>query len=345
MYPETEGWGIVRRKFITGGAVVFLGSIAGCNSLGGSKHQAPAPPVEYVPESASLVVAVDMTVAPSDQARRLVEAYADDGNPTFFEKFETRTGLDVERTRLVVGFSEQANPPRTVFVVDAGYDETAAVSAIETAQETAYERTDAESGVVYRPTDGDSDVIGTAAPGQFVYGTEAEVLAALAVFDGSAPAVGDSFTSLLGTVATGVDEPDNQTITDADDSAYTDAGSKDYLAAATDRPRAYLPDEDSEKIPTGVSLDLYEKVEAAGATSYVLDGEVGVEVELRAPSKVVAGEVEDFSGTLLTFAQSRIGNQTVANELGRVSVGREKTLVTLEYQSDVEGAAVLVDWL
>jgi hypothetical protein len=118
-----------------------------------------------------------------------------------------------------------------------------------------------------------------------------------------------------------------------------------YVSGATDTLPAYLPETDGERIPRGVSFDLYEKVETAGATYFVVGGEVGVEIELRAPGTDVAKEIEDFTATLATFAEARIENRTVAEEFGKVEVSREEVVVTVVYRSDVEGAAALADWL
>lgn len=345
MNPAPRGITLPRRRLLAGGVGAVLGSLAGCNSVLDDDRPAPEEPLEYVPASASLVVDVDMAVTESAETRRLVAAASDEGEPTLFEKFEGRTGLAPDRTREVVGFSDEPRPPRTPFIVDTDYDESAAVDAIESAHDTEYEQSDLEVGTMYVPTSGESDAIGVAAREQYVYGTSAEVETALAVFAGEEPALDGPLEGAVADVSGAGEQPTQGTGTGGTATAESADSRTEYVSGATDQPLAYLPDEDDERIPAGVSFDLYEKVETAGATYFVADGEIGIEIELRAPGEDVAGDVADFTRTLVTFAEAKLENRTVAREFGRVEVSREGVVVTVVYRSDVAGAAALVGWL
>lgn len=340
-----EDGGLCRRRLMTGGAVMVLGCLAGCSSFRGSIRAPPEEPIEYVPASASLVIDVDMAVTESAETRRLVEAAADEGAPTLFEKFESRTGLALARTREVVGFSAAPRPPRTPFIVDAEYDEAAAVGAIESAHGTEYEQSDLDVGTMYVPASGEAEALGVAAREQYVYGTESEVETALRVFAGEASALDGPLRDAVADVSAAGEQAGQGTGTGGTATAEAAEARTEYVSGATDQPLAYLPDEDDERIPAGVSFDLYEKVETAGATYFVADGEIGIEIELRTPGEAVAGDVADFTRTLATFAEAKLENRTVAREFGKVDVSQDDVMVTVVYRSDVEGAAALVGWL
>lgn len=344
MNPDSCGPMLPRRTLLAGCGVAIMASTAGCGAIGGNERADPDEPIAYVPATASLVVDVDMAVAANEESRRLVEAYAEADTQTLFEQFESQTGLDIDRTREVVVFAADPGPGKAPLVVDAEYEASAAVDAIESSTGTDYEEVDHETGTVYRPAADTDDAVamGFVARNQFVYGDESSVRTALDVFDGTTDQLGGPLMAALqaaGMEALGPGTPDTTEQDDSDDDRT------DYVVAGTDQPRAYLPDENSENVPQGVSFDIYETVETATAAYFVADGQIGVDIVLRVPSEDGAGDIEDFTASLLTFAESRLENRTVAQEFGKAEVGRDGTVVTITYRTDVDGAAALASWL
>lgn len=318
-----------RRRLLASGATALVAGLAGCNGGENADSGEPRDPVAYVSVDASLVVGVDMAVAENDATRRLVEAQADEDEATLFESFENRTGLDPSGADRVVAFSTNPHPERPTLLVEGSWSASDVVDAIETARGTTYESTDHDTGTVYEPADGGSTnpTLGVAANGQYLVGTGSNVRTALDVAGGSA----DGIPGPLRT-------------------AYTDARSADvdgtrYVSAATNDPRKYLPSDDSQQLPPGTSLDLYEELQTANAVYFVADGTVGLDIQLRADSEDVATQVDDFTTTIVAFLRNDVEDEAVAAELTNVRVERESTTVTVSYRSDVDGAVTLVEWL
>ena len=349
---------IDRRTVLAGGAALAAG-LAGCGDEDGQRAE-PGDPLEYVPASASVVVGVDMAVTDSEETLQLVEAYA--GEEDLLERFEQRTGVDPERVENVLAFSEEPRSEERTFVADADVDESEARSAAEERTGTEYEEVDHDNGAVFRPESGDGPTVGTAAEGQYVVGAESSVKTALDVFQGDADGLGDPLRSAFeddrdGQGDDGQDGDTENGTQDGTDNDTDDAqnGTDDggdgqngdltqYVTAATDSPREYLPDDDSEQVPGGVSLDLYEELETATATYAAGDGEVAIDVDLRAPDADVAGRVEDFTATILMYLRSQVDPE-VGAQLNRVEIERSESVVTVSYRSPPEDAVVLAEWL
>ena len=331
MSDTSPAYELDRRALLASGAALTAIGFAGCSDVtdSGSEERAePKDPIAYVPASASVVAHVDMALTESDETMRLLEAYAEEED--VLDRIEQRTGVDPEDVNEAVAFAEEPRAERMTLVVDADFDEEEVSDAIEERRDEEYESVDHENGTIWRPTDADEGddalVVGTVAEGQYVVGSESNVRTALDVFAGD-------------------EEPLEGSLRDAfDDAREREEEGEQYVTAATDRPREYLPDDDSEEVPSGISLDLYEELETATATYATHDGQVFIDVEMQAPDEDVAGQVEDFTGTILMYLRSDVDDPEVGAELAQMNVEREETVVTVEYQTDPEGAATLAEW-
>lgn len=355
-----------RRRLLASAAAAALVGAAGCGDDAERSDQEDS--VNYVPASASVLVDVDMAVTENDATRRIVEAYGQDDEENYFEEFESRTGLDPEETEEVLAFSDESNADdeEGSLVVVGPWDEDEAVDALQDATGDEYEGTDHEAGTIYEPQ-GEAEVyLGVAAEGQYVYGNESDVQACLDVYEGSGDGLEgplrDAFEDARHSepaseegasqdMDRGDESEDEDQDGEADDETEEESGDEDdvdytqYVAAATDDPRAYLPDEDSEEVPPGVSLSIYNSLETATATYFAAEEEVAVDVVMRAGDEEVAKEVEDFTATALTFLVSDVDDEDVKDELAQVGVKRDGTEVTVVYRTDAEGAATLVGWI
>lgn len=359
MIDAPSGVRLDRRALLAGGVAVAAG-LAGCGDSDGQRAD-PGDPLEYVPASASVVIGVDMALTDSEATNQLLEAYADEEG--ILERFERRTGLEPEQVDDILAFSEDSASDDRTFVAEADVDESEARSAAEERTGADYESVDFENGAVYRPADGDGPAVGTAAEGQYVVGPEASVKTALDVFQGDAESLGDPLRSVFedaregqgdgavsdggsdggtgnGTNGTG-DGTRNGTDTGGGGSA---SGLTQYAASATDSPREYLPPEDSERVPGGVSLDLYEELDTATATYATGGGDVAVDIVLRAPDADVAQQVAEFTRTVLMYLRSQVDPE-VGAQLNRVEVERSEAVVTVSYRSPVEDAVTLAEWV
>lgn len=348
MTDARDGVRLDRRTLLASSVAVAAG-LAGCNDESDQQSE-PGDPATYVPASASVVVGVDMALTDSEETIQLLEAYANEED--LLERFEARTGLDPERIDRVLTFSEEPSPDRRTFVVDADIDESEARSAAEEHTGSEYESVDFDNGTVYVPSSGDGPAVGTTAEGQYVVGPESSVKTALNVFQGDAEGLGDPLRSAYEDARAydGSGGNGGGTATDGGSQNATDDGGgqggslTQYVTAATSSPREYLPDDDSEQVPAGASLDLYGELETATATYAAGGGEVALDVELRAPDAETAQRVEEFTETIVMFLRSQ-ANDEVGAQLARIEFERSESVVTVSYRSPVEDAVTLVEWL
>lgn len=359
----------VDRRTVLAGAAAVAASLAGCGDGDGEQRGEPGDPVEYVPASASVVVDADMALTDSEDTVQLLETYAEEEN--LLERFESRTGIDPGRLENVLWFGAEPRSEERTFVVDADVDESEARSAAEEETGAEYEEVDHDNGTVYAPKDGDGPAVGTAAEGQYVVGAAASVKTALDVFQGDADGLGDPLASAFEDAREGQGESgasgggagdggsgdgggsgnrSGDGTANGTDSGSGDGGTGDeggltqYVTSATDRPREYLPADDSEQVPAGLSLDLYEELETATATYAAGGGEVAIEVDLRAPDADVAAQIEEFTATILMYLRSQASPEAGA-QLARIETARSESVVTVSYRSPVEDAVTLVEWL
>lgn len=333
---------------LAGGVAVAAG-LAGCGD-GSEQRGEPGDPVEYVPASASVVVGADMALTDSEETTQLLETYA--AEEDLLERFESRTGIDPERIENVLYFAEEPGSEGRTFVVDADLDESEARSAAEEASGAEYESVEHDTGSVYSPADGEGPSVGTAAEGQYVVGAEAAVTTALAVFAGDTEGLGDPLASAFEDAREGHGESgngtesgsQNDTQNGTDDGGDGIAGLTQYVTSATDSPREYLPPDDSERVPGGISLDLYAELETATAEYAAGGGEVAVEVDLRAPDADVAQQVAEFTGTILMYLRSQAPPE-VGAQIQRIELERSEAVVTVAYRSPLADAETLVEWL
>jgi len=335
-----------RRTLLAGGAALAAG-LAGCGDEA-TERADPDDPVTYVPATAGVVVHADMALTESEETRRLVEAYADEDSEDLLQRVEARTGVDPTEVDEVLVYAEEPGEDRRTFVVAADLDESEARSAVEEARDAEYEAVDHDNGTVYRPDDDSEPAVGTVAEGQYVVGETAAVRTSLDVFAGDADGLEGPLREAFEDARefdSGGGSGDESSQGDESGGEGDEGGdARQYVAAATDRPREYLPDDDSEQVPTGASLDLYEELETATATYAVADGEVAVDADLRAPDEDTATSVAEFTGTILAFLRSDTEG-AVAEEVARIAIERDGSVVTVRYRSDPEGAATLAAWL
>lgn len=341
-----------RRTVLASGAALAVG-LAGCNEEGGDSAE-PGDLSSYVPASAAAVVHADMALTGSQATRDLLAAHAGEDDEDLLQRVERETGIDPEDIDEVLVFSEEPGADRRTLVVAGDISEAEARSAAEERRDADYEAVDHDNGTVYSADDPEAPSVGTVAEGQYVVGDEADVKTALDVFAGDEEGLQDPLRGAFEDVRSkqGASGTGTDTETEAQDGGNETGGGEtggsdlqQYVASATDQPRAYLPEDDSDQVPAGVSLDLYEELETATATYAAGDSEVAIDIDLRAPDEDTAASVRDFTGTILTVLRSSAEDQAVVDELAQVSVERDGAVVTVDYRSDAEGAATLVGWL
>lgn len=352
MSDVPRGIRLDRRTVLASGAALAVG-LAGCNEEGGDSAE-PGDLSSYVPASAAAVVHADMALTGSQATRDLLTAHAGEDDEDLLQRVERETGIDPEDIDEVLVFSEEPGADRRTLVVAGDISEAEARSAAEERRDADYEAVDHDNGTVYSADDPEAPSVGTVAEGQYVVGDEADVKTALDVFAGDEDGLRDPLRgafedvrSKQGAGGTGTDT-ETEAQGDGNETNGGETGGSDlqqYVASATDQPRAYLPEDDSDQVPAGVSLDLYEELETATATYAAGGSEVAIDIDLRAPDEDTAASVRDFTGTILTVLRSSAEDQAVVDELAQVSVERDGAVVTVDYRSDAEGAATLVGWL
>lgn len=348
MTDSPGGVRLDRRTVLASGAALAVG-LAGCNEEGGDRAE-PDDLSSYVPASAGAVVHADMALTESRATRDLLAAHAGDDEDLVAE-VERETGVDPEDVDEVLVFSQEPGAERKALVVAADLDQSEIRSAAEERRAADYEEVDHDNGTVYSADDPEAPSVGTIAEGQYVVGDEADVKTALNVFAGDEDGLQDplegAFQDVRSEQGDGGSGTEGEGSENGSDSGNETGGDalQQYVASATDRPRAYLPADDSEQVPAGVSLDLYEELETATATYGAGAGEVAIDVDLQAPDEDTAGSVRDFTGTILAVLRSTADDEAVLEELARVSVERDGSVVMVDYRSDAEGAATLAGWL
>lgn len=324
MHPATSPPTLGRRRLLAGAVTAAVAGLAGCSD--GDGGDTPDDPTAYLPASASLLIDVDMALTGSAETQQILEAYGEGGGEDPVATFEERTGLAVADVDHVLVFADETQPDRASLVISGDYGEGEVVDALASTHDTNYERGDRERGTLYRPDDDGPPTLGFAATGQYVVGDHDEVAAALdTFFDQNDPLEGR--------------------LRDAFDADREREEGTQYVLAATDNPRSYLPPDGSERVPAGVSLDLFSSVNTATAGYFVTDEGVGVDVVLRTGDETLGQEIEDFSVAILAFLRSDADDDAVVEELSKIRVEREGSVVTVAYRSDAAGAATLVEWL
>lgn len=351
MTDSPSGVRLDRRTVLASGAALAVG-LAGCNE-GGEDRAEPDDLSSYVPASAAAVVHADMALTGSRATQDLLSAHAGE-DEDLLQRIERETGIDPEDVDEALVFSEEPGGDRRTLVFAGDIDEAEARNAAEERSDADYEAVDHDNGTVYSADDPEAPSIGTVAEGQYVVGDEADVKTALDVFAGDEDGFQDPLRGAFEDVRSEQGDGGGGTDTDTEtqdsgnetDGGETGAGDlRQYVAAATDQPRGYLPEDDSDQVPAGVSLDLYEELETATATYAAGDSEVAIDVDLRAPDEETAASVHDFTGTILAFLRSSAEDQAVVEELAQVAVERDGSVMTVDYRSDAEGAATLAGWL
>jgi len=329
-----------RRRLLSAGAAALLAGLAGCND---SESVDPGEPTDQAPAGTGVLVRADTAQLYSDDAdasaaraatERLLTAYgggaagaADDAG--LVADFESRTGLSVAEADTVVIFADEPRGEFAAYVVDGEWSEATVADAVESATGLAYEPRDHEGGTVYEPTDGgpEADYLGYVADGRYAVGSEAAVEAAIET-------VRADRGSASGAVADALEDAE----VTGDDAPATS------VVAATDDPRAYLPPDDSDRVPDIASLDVYE-LATVGTVAYATDGSsVAVDAELRADSRSDAREMADLTVAVRSFLRND-AEDAVAAELSNIGIDQDDDVVTVSYRGDVEGAAVLAGYL
>lgn len=324
-----------RRRLLAAGATTLLAGVAGCNDSSGPEPVDPGKPVSQAPGNTSVLVRADMTLLDHDGTERLLETYGggraggDGGSddPGLVAEFEGRTGLEAESADTVVIFADQPRGDFAAYVVEGEWTESTVVDSIESATGLEYEARDHEGGTVYEPTDGDGDYLGFIAEGRYAIGSVGAVEAAIE------------------TVRADRESASGELMDAFEDAREIDAEGTTYVTAATDDLRAYLPSEDSERVPDIVSLEVYEKATVTTVSYTAAESQVAIDVEIRTENQSDAREISDFTYTVRSFLVNDVDDEAVAEELSKIELEQEESVVNLRYRSNVEGAATLAGYL
>ena len=333
---------LARRRVLAAGAATLFAGLAGCN--GGGESIDPGPPTAQAPANTGVLVRADMTLLDHDGTEQILETYGTttdgDGSKNgpggpgggieadLIAEFEGRTGLAAADADVVVVFADQPRGDFAAYVVEGGWDESTVVESIESATDREYEARDHEGGTVYGPSGGDDgvDYLGYVADGRYAIGSEGAVEAAIETARADRESVGGPLKAAF------------------DDATESDAEGTTYVTAATDDPRAYLPPDDSDRVPAAVSLDVYEQANVGTVAYTAAENSVAIDAELRADDENTAGEIADFTVVLKQGLAARVGD-AVAAELQNVTVEQDGEVVTIAYRGDVEGAAALAGFI
>lgn len=332
-----------RRRLLAAGTATLLAGLAGCND----DQQAsvdPGPPTSQAPGNTGVLVSADMALVDHDGTDRILEAYGSgvgngaegggDGNggeADLIAEFEGRSGLAAGEADVVVIFADEPRGDFAAYVVEGGWSESTVVESIGSATGLEYEARDHEGGTVYEPTDGgpEADYLGYVADGRYAIGSEGAVEAAIETVHADRDSVAGALRAAF----------------DAATEAEADADGTTFVTAATDDPRAYLPPDDSDRVPPVVSLDAYEKA-GVGTVSYTAaDADVAIDAALRTDGEDDARELADLTFLVREGLKGRVDDAAVVAELENVEVARVDSTVTITYRSDVEGAATLAGFL
>lgn len=322
-----------RRRLLAAGTASLLAGLAGCND-DQAEPVDPGAPTSQAPGNTSVLVRADMALLDHEGTDRILEAYGggaggDGGEDTeLVTEFEGRTGLAAAEADVVVIFADRPRGDFAAYVVEGEWSESPVVESIESATDLDYEARDHEGGTVYEPSGGaEADFLGYVADGRYAIGSEGAVEAAIETVHADRESVSGPLKDAF------------------DDATTSEAEGTTYVTAATDDPRAYLPPDDSERVPPGVSLDVYEKA-SVGTVSYTAaESSVAIDAELRAENESDAQEMADFTATVQAFLANNLNDDAMRAELGKVDIQREGSVVSIAYRSDVEGAATLAGFL
>jgi len=326
-----------RRRLLAAGAVTLLSGLAGCND-DEAEPVDPGRPRSQAPANTGVLVGADMALFDHEGTERLLEAYgggragSDEGGDAeadLVAEFESRTDLDPASADVVVVFADEPRGDFAAYVVEADWTESTVVESMEAATGLEYEARDHEGGTVYEPADGGdgADYLGIVAEGRYAIGSVGAVEAAIETVRADRASVSGSLLEAF------------------EDAADADAEGTTYVIAATDEPRAYLPSEDSERVPDIVSLETYEKATTGTVAYTTAESDVAVDAVLRAENADDARDMYEFTLTVASFLQNDVGDEAVAGELEKIDVEQDEAVVTISYRSDVEGAATLAEWL
>lgn len=323
-----------RRRLLAAGTATLLSGLAGCSD--DQEPVDPGAPTSQAPGNTSVLVSADMALLEHEGTDRILEAYGGGAgggegaeDAALVAEFEGRTGLAAGEADVVVIFADEPRGDFAAYVVEGAWSESTVVESIESATGLDYEARDHEGGTVYEPSGGGSeaDYLGFVAEGRYAIGSEGAVEAAIET-------VHADRESVSGPLKDGFD--------DATDS---EAEGTTYVTAATDDPRAYLPPDDGERVPPGVSLDVYEKASVGTVAYTAAESSVAIDAELRADSESDAQQVADFTATVKNFLANQLNDDAMVAELQNIRVQAEGSVVTIAYRSDVEGAATLAGFL
>jgi hypothetical protein len=333
---------LARRRLLAAGTATLFTGLAGCN--GGEETIDPGPPTSQAPANSGVLVSADTSLLDHDGTDRILEAYGagaggdgSEGGPggpgdgidaDLIGEFEGRTGLAAAEADVVVIFADQPRGEFAAYVIEGEWNESSVLESIESATGRDYQARDHEGGTVYEPTGGgeEADYLGLVAEGRYAVGSEGAVEAAIETARADRDSVGGSLKAAF------------------DDATESDAEGTTYVTAATDDPRAYLPSDDSDRVPAAVSLDVYEQANVGTVAFTAAENSVAIDAELRADDENTAREIADFTLVLKQGLASRVGD-AVAAELQNVTVEQDGSVVTIAYRGDVEGAATLAGFL
>jgi len=333
---------LARRRLLAAGTVTLFAGLAGCN--GGEETIDPGPPTSQAPANSGVLVSADTSLLDHDGTDRILEAYGagaggdgSEGGPggpgdgidaDLIGEFEGRTGLAAAEADVVVIFADQPRGEFAAYVIEGEWNESSVLESIESATGRDYQARDHEGGTVYEPTGGgeEADYLGLVAEGRYAVGSEGAVEAAIETTRADRDSVGDPLQGAF------------------DDATDSQAEGTTYVTAATDDPRAYLPPDDGDRVPSAASLDTYEKANVGTVAYTAAEDSVAIDAALHADDESDAGEIADFTVFLTQALQGRVSD-AVAAELRNVAVEQDGDVVTVTYRSDVEGAATLAGFL
>jgi hypothetical protein len=330
-----------RRRLLAAGTATLFAGLAGCND--GQQSVEPGPPTAQAPANTGVLVRADMALLDHDGTERILQAYgvgaggggAGDapGGPgggveaDVVAEFEGRTGLVAADADEIVIFADQPRGEFAAYVIEGEWSESTVLESIEEATGRAYEARDYEGGTVYEPADDDGvDYLGFVAEGRYAVGSEGAVEAAIETARADRDSVGGPLKNAF------------------DDATDSEAEGTTFVTAATDDPRAYLPSDDSDRVPSAVSLNDYEKANVATVAYTAAESGVAIDAELHADDEADARSLADLTFFLKRGLAERVSADTAA-ELEKVTVEQDGDVVRITYRSGVEGAATLAGFL
>lgn len=312
-------------------AVVVLVGLTGCAGIGDDDSDNGAiDETEYVPSEALAVFSADPGITTDEATKKLSEAYF--LGTTKFEdiedaenQFGEETGLDTQQAEAVTVFLLEGESPDTgssgvIIYSDWTVDEVR--DAAENNTEVEYAEEEWDGVPVWVPTE-DADrsthqPFAVPAEGVFIAGDEPAVRAAV-------------------DVAAGNDGGVSGTLADA----YNGASGGLLTAAIEPKP---------EDIPTGPEMG-GEEVDAAplkditaiGVGYDTSDNAAMATVSLHAASESDASEIADVVEGIIGFYIEAAPQEDLVNELERIEVQQDGSLVEVSYEQDVDTIVDLIE--